>query len=264
MWNIIKQKIKEQFMGVVYYALGLLAYTWLMIGMFPSMQSFNIDELMKQMPDEMLKFFGGAEGMQYSKIEGFLSIEYLSIFFVLIITFYLAATVGGAIAGNIEKKLIDFDLSQPISRTIYALSQFLVAMFYTMMLVLFNMIAIFILCKAYNIPINNEGLLALFTQATLLFWALIGISAFLSSILKTKISVVLITVAYALGSYVFFSLTNIFDKLKDFKFISIYNFYDPKKILESGDLKLEQLIYLFLIFAIGTILSITIFNKKDI
>jgi hypothetical protein len=80
MTNIIIQKLKEQYRGVIYYALGLLAYTWLMIGLFPSMKSFDIDAYIEQMPKEFIEFFGGAEGMQYSKIEGFLSVEYLSIF----------------------------------------------------------------------------------------------------------------------------------------------------------------------------------------
>lgn len=264
MINIIIQKLKEQKNGAIYYAAGLFAYTWLMIGLFPSMQSFDIDAYLQQMPEEFVKFFGGSERLQYSKIEGFLSMEYLSIFFVVIITFYLASSAGSVIAGGIEKRTIDFDLSQPISRTKYALSQFVVTLKYSAALVIFNIIAIYLLCLAYNINIKNTGLLAFGLTAILFMWALTGIAAFLSSVMKSKISVVLITVVIAFGSYVFLSLCNIIDQLADFKFISLYNLYNPQKLLESGQVEIKDIAILLAIFLVGTVASIIIFNKKDI
>ncbi len=105
MINLIIQKLKEQKNGIIYYALGLFGYTWLMVSMFPSMKAANMEQLTESMPEEFMKFFGGAEGFTaYSTIEGFLSMEYLSLFFVLIISFYFAASAGSAIAGQIEKK----------------------------------------------------------------------------------------------------------------------------------------------------------------
>lgn len=262
--NIFLQKIKEQYLGVIYYATGLLAYTWLMIGMFPSMKSFDIESALKQMPESMTKFFGGDLGMQYSKIEGFLSVEYLSIFFVLIILFYVGSSVGATIAGNSEKKMLDFDLSQPISRTKYALSHYLISILFTILLVAFNVFVIWLLCKCYNVSISNKGLMAFMLQASVFFLAFIGIAAFLSSIVKSKMTVVLVTVFFSLGSYIFLSLSNIFDKLKDYKKISIYYLYNPQKILESGDINWWHITILFSIFLIGIISSLIIFNRKDV
>jgi len=264
MINIMLRKIKDQFKGVAYYALGLLAYTWLMIGMFPSMQKFDIQEMMRQLPPEMSKFFGGDTGMQYNKIEGFLSIEYLSIFFVLIICFYLASSVGAAIAGNIESKVAQFDLSQPISRTKYALSQIMISVLFTLILVWFNALIIKVLCSAYNVPISNSGIIKFGIVASLFMLAFIGIASFLSSIIKNKLSVTLITVAFALGSYVFLSLSNIVDKLKDFEKLSIYFLYQPQKLLENGDININHTLILASIFLIGLISSLIIFNKKDL
>lgn len=264
MYNIFIQKIKEQYLGVIYYAAGLLAYTWLMIGMFPSMKTFDIESYLKQMPESMTKFFGGDLGMQYSKIEGFLSVEYLSIFFVFIVLFYVGSSVGGAIAGGRERKTLDFDLSQPISRSKYALAQFIITIKFTILLVLFNAFAIWILCKGYHIAIKNNGLLAFALLASCFFLAMIGIAALLSSISKTKIAVILVTVFFSLGSYILLSLTNIFDKIKDLKYISIYYLYNPQKTLETGNIDWWQITILLLIFLVGIISSLVIFNRKDI
>lgn len=264
MKNIIFQKIKEQYLSVIYYAIGLLAYTWLMIGMFPSMKSFDIDSYIKQMPEEMIKFFGGDLGMQYSKIEGFLSIEYLSIFFVLIILFYIGSSIGSAIAGNLENRTLDFDLSQPISRSRYLLSHIIVTILYTTLLVGFNVFAIYVLCRGYGVIINNAGLLSFTLVASMFFLAMIGIATFLTSISKTRVTVILVTVFFSLGSYLFLSLSNIFDKLKNYKAVSIYNLYEPQKVLETGEINWSHLAILALIFLIGTVLSLLIFNKKDL
>jgi ABC-type transport system involved in multi-copper enzyme maturation permease subunit len=183
---------------------------------------------------------------------------------VVIITFYLAASAGSTIAGGIEKRTIDFDLSQPISRVKYALSQFIVTLKYSAALVIFNVLIIYILCLAYNIDIKIIGLLAFGLTAIFLMWALTGIAAFLSSFLKSKISVVLVVVIVAFGSYVFFSLCNIIYKINDYKFISLYNYYHPQKLLESGRLEIKDLLILFAIFAVGTLASLAIFNKKDV
>lgn len=264
MINIIWRKIKDQYKGVAYYALGLLAYTWLMIGMFPSMQNFDIEKMMQQLPPEMSQFFGGEAGMQYNKIEGFLSIEYLSIFFVIIIGFFLASSVGSAIAGNIETKIAPFDLSQPISRTKYVLSQISVSAFFTLVLVWLNTLIIKILCLAYKVNISNSGLIKFAIVASFFMLAFIGIASFLSSVSKTKLSVTLITVAFALGSYVFLSLSNIVDKLKDFEKLSIYFLYQPQKLLENGNININHILILAGIFIIGLISSLIIFNKKDL
>lgn len=258
------QKIKEQYFSVLYYAIGLLVYTWLMIGMFPSMKTFDIDGYIKQMPEEMIKFFGGDLGMQYSKIEGFLSIEYLSIFFVLIILFYVGSSIGSAIAGNLENRTLDFDLSQPISRSRYLLSHIIVTILYATLLVTFNVFAIYVLCRGYGVIINNVGLLSFALVASMFFLAMIGIATFLTSISKTRVTVILVTVFFSLGSYLFLSLSNIFDKLKNYKAVSIYNLYEPQKVLETGEINWSHIAILALIFLIGTVLSLLIFNKKDL
>lgn len=264
MLNNIIQKFKEQRNSIIYYALGLLAYTWLLLGMFPSMQKTNLEELTKNMPEDMMKFFGGDNFMSYSKIEGFLSLEYLSFFFILIICFYLGSSAGSAIAGAIEKRIIDFDLSQPISRIKYALSSFIVGLLNGAFLVIFNTFIIWFLCKLYDISINNKGLLAFMVTAICFVWAIYGIAAFLTSVFRSKLSVVLTTVVITLGSYVLFSLSNIVDKMKDLDKFSIFYLYNPEKLLENGNMNLNHLSVLLSIAILGVLSSLLIFNRKDI
>ena len=116
MWNIIVQRLKEQRNSIIYYALGLLAYVWMIMAIYPSFgNSTEIEELIKLYPKDFLKFFGGNE-TALSTIEGFMSLEFLNFFFILIVLFYIGAAAGSIVAGRIENKTMDFFLSQPISR----------------------------------------------------------------------------------------------------------------------------------------------------
>jgi ABC-type Na+ efflux pump permease subunit len=176
MINLVLQKFKEQRSSILYYALGLFGYTWLMIGMFPSMQKADMEQLTKSMPEEFMKFFGGDGFLAYSKIEGFLSLEYLGFFFILIIAFYIGSSAGSAIAGPIEKRTIDFELSQPISRIRYAFGSFILGLKASALLVIFNAFVIWALCEAYNININNKGIVAFVVTAVFFVWAIYGIA----------------------------------------------------------------------------------------
>lgn len=264
MINLIIQKIKGQKNSIIYYALGLFLYTWLLVGMFPSMQKADMEQLTKSMPEEMMKFFGGDGFLSYSKIEGFLSLEYLSFFFILIICFYLGSSAGSTIAGSIEKKTIDFDLSQPVTRTKYALSSFLVGVINSAILVVFNTFAIWLLCKLYDIDISDKGLAAFGITATFFVWAIYGIAALLTSLFKSKLSVVLVTVVLTLGFYIFTSLSNIIEKLKDYDQFSLFYLYNPQKLLESGKINWTHIEILAAILVTGVVSSLIIFNRKDL
>lgn len=264
MINIITQKIKEQHRSVAYYFLGLFVYAWMIVGLFPTIQNSGLSEIYSKYPEDLMKFFGASDMMAMSKIEGFISFEFLSLFFVLIIAFYLGSAAGSTIAGAIERKTMDFQLSQPISRTKLVLSETIVGLFNAFLLTALTALSIFLLAKAYYVSISGQGLLAFCAVATFFLWAFYGIALFLSAILKSKITVASGTVAIVMLLYVFTSMTKLVEKLENFDKYSLFYLYDPQKILESGNIDWNHIIMLALILVVGVFSSIAIFNKKDI
>lgn len=264
MWNIIKQKLKEQKNSVFIYAGSLVGYALMMISMFPSLKKMDIEALMKSYPPEIAKFFGDSGMASYNTIEGFLAMEFLSFFFMLILTFYIGSAAGSAIAGQIEKRTADFNLSQPISRTKIVLSEAIVALFYIALIIAVTSLSILIFCKLFDIEISTKGIGLFALLATLFGWAHYGIAIFLSSLLRSKIGVMLLTVGISMGSYIFLSLTRLVDKIKDFDNISIYKLYNPEAVLKNAVIDSNHLLILGAIALLGIILSIVFFNKKDI
>jgi ABC-2 type transport system permease protein len=261
---IMFQKFKEQRLSLIYYFLGLFSYSWMIVGLFPTMKKMDLGNFYDQYPKEVLKFFGASGMDSMSRIEGFLSLEFLSLFFILIVAFYVASAAGSTIAGAIEKKTMDFQLTQPISRTKLLISEVILGLFNTFLVTLMTSLSIWLLCKAYNVIINADGLFAFTVIATVFLWSLYGIALFFSSFLKSKIVVVSATLSIMMAFYVFSSMTRLVEKLADYGKYSLFYLYDPQKNLESGTFNTIHALILLAIFAIGLISSLIIFNKKDI
>ncbi len=264
MWNIAKRQFTEQRNSVLIYLASLFGYTLLMVSMFPTLKKMDIESLIQNYPKEIADFFSQSGMSSYSKIEGFLSMEFLSFFFILVIAFYIGSAAGSAIAGQIEKKTMDFNLSQPVSRTKIVLANAIVALLYSALIVNFTSFAIWFCCQAYNIEISTKGIAAFALFATVFIWSIYGIGVFFSSILRSKIGVSLLTVGITLASFIILSLTRIVDKLKDLENISIFKLYDPEKLLANGQINLQHILILLSIMILGLAGSLIIFNKKDV
>lgn len=262
MYNIIIQKLKEQFRAVIYYFIGLFAYAWLIVGLFPSIRNVN-SVYYEQMPKNLLKFFGSDMSVM-TKFEGFISLEFLSLFFILIIAFFIGSSAGSTIAGAIEGKTIGFQLSQPISRTKLILSEAIVSLFYTVVLVKATSVSIFVLCKFYDVEVSLKGLVAFSVVAIIFLWSIYGIAIFISSLLKSKITVAAATLSFVMGFYVFTAMTNMVDKLKNYDRLSLFYMYNPQKLLETGVVNWLHIEILLGILILCLASSLVIFNNKDL
>lgn len=262
MINIIIQKFKEQFRSIIYYFVGLFVYAWMIVGLYPSISTVKADYL-QQMPENLIKFFG-ADTLAITKFEGFMSMEFLSLFFILIIAFFIGSSAGSTIAGAIERKTIEFQLSQPISRTKLVLSETFVSLFYLATLVWSISLSIFAFCKLYHIDVKDSGLLAFSITATAFLWAVYGISLLISSMLKTKITVATATVSVTMAFYIFTAMTNMVEKLKNYDKLSLFYMYNPQKLLETGTVDWFHIEILLGILILGLISSLIIFNNKDL
>ncbi len=263
MLNIIRRKLKDQRNSVLVYAASVIAYAALMISLFPSMREMDIEAIYSQMPENFMKFFG-TEMTAFSTIEGYISVEFLSLFFPLIIVFYAGSTAGSAIAGQIERRTIDFNLSQPISRTKLVLSETVVALIYLLAITSSTGIAMLGFGKAFDVAFKPDGVLAFVVTATLFMWAFYGLAILISSLLRSKMSVMLITAGVLLGSYIFSSLSRIVEKLQGYDKYSLFYLYNPEELLRSGNIQLTHLVMLLIILGIGLAGAVTIFNKKDV
>jgi ABC-2 type transport system permease protein len=265
MFNVILRKFKEQRKSFMYYAIGLVLYSWMIIALFPFFtEGLDLDSYVQAFPESMMVMLGVEEATSMNTIEGFLSLEYLAIFFVLILTFFIASSAGATIAGAVEKKIMDFQLSQPISRSKLLLSEAIATICYAIGLVLINSIAIILFTKFYSVGINTSGILAFTIMAIGMMLSIYGIAILLSSFLRSRTLVMTSTVFLILAMHIFQSLTMIVDKLEGFKKVTLFYMYNPEKTLATGNIEWIYILTFLLIFTVGLLLSVFVFNKKEI
>jgi ABC-2 type transport system permease protein len=260
----IVRRLKDQYKGVIYYVGGLILYLWLIISMFPSVQKMDFNKMIEQMPEYMKGFYTSGGLKDVGTIEGFLSGEILSFFLIFILAFYVAGSASSTIAGAIEKRTLDFTMSQPISRTRYFFSDFIVTIVFASIITGLTLLSIKPICSAYNIDVSGTGLLKLWGMAMMMMLAIYGISLIFTSIMKSKSAVVSITVGLTFAFYMLTTLAAALDKLKDLRPYSLYYYYKPYELMTGQSAELKDIAVLGGVFIVGTALSLLIFNKKDL
>ena len=101
---------------LVYTALSVLMLL-MYVAIFPSLkaQMTSYDQIMKTMPQALLKAMG-VDQLGFNSLEGFLSIEYFGMLWMIIAILFSISFAGRSIAGEIENRTMSILLSLPISR----------------------------------------------------------------------------------------------------------------------------------------------------
>lgn len=181
-WSIVTATLRQRRTSLMWYVMGLATYSWFIVWYFP--QFAGNQELMAQIEkmfsQEMLAAFG-ASGMNFSSLGGFLGVEYLNIFWVLIVGFAVIILAGKAIAGDIEAGTMEVTLTQPVSRFTVAASRYVALVIYAVVLNLATVIPISLAGALYDVEVPVDSMLLLFGVGMLVTLAIGGFAYALSS-----------------------------------------------------------------------------------
>ncbi|MFH1598509.1 MAG: ABC transporter permease subunit [Patescibacteria group bacterium] len=265
MWTVILKTIKLRRTSIVVFALVIFGYTMLIGSFYPTIRE-NADqfvELMDAYPENLMAFFGG-DMMEFMTFEGFMSLEYYNFVWVFIVGGLAISFATAAIAQEHERGTLELILWQPISRT-----KFLSAKVISMVLILVAMTLITVLgtfasASLVDVTLNQGSYWIWAVEGILLMLALGGIAFLLSVIFNERGRANLIAIAFLIVSYVLNSLAEIIDKIKDFEWLSLFNYYNPQEILRTGEWPVQSIIIFLSVFIVSIALSIIIFKRKNI
>lgn len=126
MFEITRFELYRRGRGMVYISIALLAYSGLVIGIYPSIEEAGADleSFIEAMPPELREGFVG-DVSSYTTIEGFLSTEMYQFMMLLILGMYFAYAAASTIAREVDDGSIDLLLVHPISRTRFVVGKYL-------------------------------------------------------------------------------------------------------------------------------------------
>lgn len=265
--NLLKQTIKDYWKSALTFAISLFLYDWLVVAIMPTILKAprGFEQLLKGYPKEILALAGGGmSGVNLLTVEGYLCIEYLSLWWIIIIAGFAIAFTTAIIAKEIDEGTIEFLLSQSISRSSIVLTRFAALAIYILFLIAVSLGSIALLARFYDVEIRSGRFLGVGLVGFVLLLAISAYTLLFSVIFKGRGKAVIWSVVVLFVAHIVNALSEFNKTVKKFRFLSLFRYYNPYKILKTGHILWRELAVFAAVFVICLALSILIFRKKDI
>lgn len=263
--NLFKQAIKDHLGSVLTFAVSLFLYAWLLVAIIPTvLKAKGFEELVKSYPKAILALAAGTSQVNIFTVEGFLSIEFLTLWWIIILAGFAIAFTTAIIARETDEGTIEVLLAQPISRSSMVLTRFAALAFYILVLIAVSLASIVLLAAAYDVKLKSANLLPVGFLAFLFVLAISAYTLLLSLVVKGRGKAVVWSVTVLFVFHLVNALSEFNKTVKKFRFLSLFRYYDPYKILRTGHILWRDLTVFALVSVICIALSLLLFRKKDI
>ncbi len=204
-------------------------------------------------------------GVDYGDIQGFLSILWSS-WWILLIGLYIGYISSNVITKDYEEDRMDVILSKPISRRQYFLEKFLVVSFYTLALLV--IVGLILIGSIYSVgELNSVSSSALMISSILswpVFLVMISVSVFAGVYLESSRKAVGISFIFILIQYGINMVGDMAEGLEYLKPYTIINYWDYESALYGEAVGVLDVAFLLVLSALLVILSLVMFDRKDI
>ncbi len=234
--------------------------------MFPSMseQSEAINQYAEAFPEAMMEAFDFNENT-FTTIEGFMSVEYYSLTWVLIIAIFIFALGGSVVAGEIDKKTSEFTYTLPLKRHKIALSKTIASIIMLTVLTLITFIINYISIQIIDETSSIEGNLKFISISISLSIFLLAITTLLSSFFRQKSKVYGIVAGFFILSYMLHIFANINETAEKIYFLSFFKYYgNPTEILLNESFSISNLLFFIVSSLILFGASLYIVERRDL
>lgn len=181
-WNLFLGTLKQRGTALFWYAITLVAYSWMMVWYWPLMGD-SYAELVDTLPPEMLQAFAGG-AVDMGTLGGFFQVEYLGLMWMGIVASAVILFASRAIAGEISNGTMELLLTQPISRMRFILTRIATLVVYVVALSAATFVPIVILGPSYEIELSARVFWLLLASGSLFMLAIGGIAFMFSAIMR--------------------------------------------------------------------------------
>lgn len=264
MLEIARFETTRRVRGTIYLTVGLLAYIWLSLALFPTFEQAGIDfdVYLESLPSEVQRgFIGNVESL--TDIDGYLVAQVYQQLWVLLLGVYFAYVAARAISGEIENGSIDLLLTNPLSRTRIIVGKFLSLVPVLIFVNLVSLLAIYEGVVLIGEEIDPVNLTMLHALSTLYLLAASAIGLLLSVIFDTVRRAQAAAIGISFGMFLVDTLT--FDT--DYEWIgtfAISRYYDAGPLLTEGEVAFDDVAILVIVTIALLMIAAELFERKDI
>ena len=261
-------EIKKSFKAVLNVSLFMGLFILMITTIFDPDIFVGMEDIMDAYPDFIMEIMGSA--FDLGTYGGFYTVEFLSMIWIWL-GIYFVLKAGQDIPSTIEDQTIDLILSKPLKRWEFVLGRYMRFLFSIFFVILFMLILTFLLIAVSpNLQDQEISYSEFFWGLTWAFLFLVSLattaffcSVFLNRKKATGAAFSIMVLFFIIGTFYSF-----FDEgIQDIKYLSIFFYYDPAKILVSHKIDetvIRDFLVLFGYSMVLLIASIIVFNKRDI
>ena len=261
---MIKKELKDNLKSFIIIASILVVLFFIVYLIYPYIineeAKESMNELMAIFPESVLKAFN----MDITNIDtayGWVQSEGFTI--VLLSIGFYASILGSSILFKEEKdKTIEYLGFLPIRRKNILTNKLIVALIYLVSLVviftLFNYIALLI-----SGSFNQKEFFLLFFSILLVALPLFFINLFITTLLNRNNKVLGISLMMVFIFYLFNTISEMSDKVKFFRYLSLYSLADIRGIIANGSISIWCIVISVVISLVFAILSYITYDKKE-
>ncbi len=267
MIRIIFQALKQKKYSILAYSTISLLFLVMYVAILPtfSKEQEKFKELIEIYPKEIFQIFNIQRDLLFNiNLESFLALEMFSLVWPILAIVFILSLGSSSLAGEIEKKTMDLLLSQPVSRVKLFFSKYLATLAAFLIFLVFSFLLVIPLAELFNV---SYRLSHYFTASILLLafgLCIMGLSFLASSIFSEKGKANMVVGGFLVLMYVINLLATLVEKYKNFKYLSLFYYFDTTKALAENKLDPVSLYVLLGTALATTILAVYWFKKRDV
>jgi len=261
---LIKKFYGDHRLGIILMTFGLLLYQWMLISLYPIFQKLDIEKISQQQPKALLGLFGGTGiKLPFSTLEGFFNGEYLALGFLFIFAGYLIALVTAEFTKETENGTMESLLSLPVSRTMVVGYKYVNITLLTAYFTVIGIVPFILMSIASDFHFSKSAFFVVAILTFLFYWTIASLTSALSVFFNERNKPVFI-ILFILGyGFILNGLGQTFDKLKDYRVLTIFYYYDTVKALGEKTIGIPSLAVFGVLIVISTVFSFYWFTKRD-
>ena len=259
--------IKDKKISLIIYSVASLGFLEMYIALFPSLQkqSQQLSELMNSYPESFFKAFNiNPKTLSFSEIGSYLGMEQFNFIWPIMAIAFAIGFANYALAGEVEKGTAEILLSQPISRLKVFFIRYLVGLSFLAVFTLVSIFAIIPLARIHGASVDGSKI-AFFALVSFLFiWAIFALAMLVSSFFSEKGKAAFTVSGVLILMYVANIIGGLKDNLKDLKYLSFFNYYQPSNVIDKGEVENLAILVFIGVAIIASLLAAFWFNRKDV
>ena len=256
--------IRKEIVVALCYAAALFGFGYLIVVIFPTITKIQaLKEYMEMMPP-FIKAFMGQEVIEFTKLEGFLAIEFLNTTWLLVTGVFTSGFAGAIVAEETERKTLELLLSTPVRRTRFVIEKF--AGFLTLLafITAVSFAGLYVGALQIGEKLDTALYFYVFLTGFVCMAAIGGVGLFFSCIFNEQRRASSLALIFFFVLYLFNLIATLLEQYPVLKYVSLFHYYDATEVLARGGISATDMIILSAVFVIMFAASLIHFQRKEI